>query len=97
MDFESKDQLDNSISQSLETQPEENKQRMEELREELRLRTDDANPTNVGMQALKARSNGQLEKRKRVRIFWFSFKYSTFCGRKVKAIQDPGKIGTYGL
>ena len=42
---------------------------MEELREEQRLRTDDANPTNVGMQALKAPSDGQLEKRKRVRIF----------------------------
>ena len=71
---------------------------MEELGEEPRLRTDDAYSTNVGVQALRAPSDGQLlKKRKRVRIFRFSFKYATFCGRKVKAIQDPGKIGTYGL
>ena len=94
MDFESKDQLDNSISQSLEVQPEENKQRMEELGEEVWLLTVDANPIKADMQALKIAFDGQLEKRKTVRTFRFNMRYFIFSGRKVKPIQYPGRIGT---
>ena len=76
MDFESKDQLDNSISQPLEVQPEENKQRMEELGEEVWLLTVDANPIKADMQALKIAFDGQLEKRKRVGILRFHIQWA---------------------
>ena len=81
---EGKEQLDIIIKQSsaMEARPEENKQGMEEPEEERRLTTDDASPTmtDTDMQALKQPFDGPLEKRKRVRIFLFDIRYSTFSG-----------------
>jgi len=79
----------------MESRPDGNKQEMEEPEEERT--TDHPSPTKNGtdMQALKQPFDGPLEKRKRVRIFLFDIRYSTFSGQTVKAIQDSGS--TYGL
>lgn len=89
------DQLDDNTNQILEAKPEENKQRLEELEEELSLTIDDANPTIAESEkhTLKTPSDFELQHSKRVRIR-FDIKYSTFSGRKVIAIQDPERIGT---
>lgn len=93
---ETKDQLDNNINQSLEAQPEEKKQRMEEQEDERILTNDEANPSKTEIQALKIEFDGQLEESKQVRIFLFTIRYSKLSGQMVKAIQGPGRIGTYG-
>lgn len=67
---------------------------MEELGEEIRLTTDDANPAKVDMQALNTPFDGQLEKRKTVRTFRYDMRYFIFSGQKVKPSQYPGRIGT---
>jgi len=81
---EIKEQLESNINQSsaMEARPDENKQGMEEPEEKRRLTPDDASSakTDTDMQALKKPSGGPLEKRKRVRIFLFHMKYSTFSG-----------------
>ena len=88
---ESKEQLKTNI----EAQPEEYKQTEKKPSEEVRLTTKDASLMTVIL-ALKRPFDGLLEKKK-VRIFLFNMKYSTFSRLTVKAIQDSGRIGTLSL